>query len=256
MDQNILNDLLNTQGHINEEELNAYLGDVAPPELRHKVENSMLDNPLLADAVEGYQEMGLTGVPAFEGFSEFKKKLPATDGAKIVQLTPVKRMLRVAAVAGLLLVAVLSYFAMQSPSPQALYSDFYAPYKNDISLTRRGDADGLQKDFKYALGLYAAGDYAAAIPSFEKAIEAEPGNDAARFFAGIASAETGKIADAKKYLIAVKNNNSPYARKAFWYSILMSIKEGNMDEAKDMLMEFSKGSGFKIEEAKRLMDKL
>src|SRR5690606_22086190 len=89
MNKNILNDLLNTQGHINEEELNAYLSERAPSEVRHKIENFMLDNDLFSDAVEGYQEMGMTEVPALENFSEFKKKLPALDGgAKIIQLTP------------------------------------------------------------------------------------------------------------------------------------------------------------------------
>ena len=118
----------------------------------------MLDDPLFSEAMEGYQEMGVSAIPTFENFSEFKKKLPALDeGAKIIQLTPAQKFLRVAAVAAVLLLGIIGYNTLQSPTPDSLYSDFYTHYENDISLTRRGPNDGLNKDFKKALGQYAVG---------------------------------------------------------------------------------------------------
>ena len=256
MKKNILNDLLNTQGHISENELNAYLGGNAPSGVRHKVENAMLDDSLYSDAVEGYQEMGFATIPTLEDFSDFKKKLPAPGGAKIIQLTPVQKLMRVAAVAGVLLLGIFAYNAFQSPTPASLYADYYTHYENDISLTRRGDADGLNKDFKNALGLYATGKFDKAMPYFKKALQAEPSNDAAHFFSGIACMEMGNHKDAATHLNTVKKNNGTYSEKAFWYVILATLKSGDVESAKKMLREFKGFTNYKKEEAKRLLEKL
>ncbi len=256
MDQNILNNLLNTQGHINEEELNAYLKDDTLPALRHKVENAMLDTPLYADAVEGYQEMGMDSLPTLEDFSEFKKKLPAPMGAKIVQLTPAQRFMRVAAVAGVLILAVVGYNSFQPSTPGELFTDYYTHYGNDISLARRGDTEGMNKDFKYALGQYAIGEFAVANVGFKRALEAEPSNDAVHFFSGMAHIETGNFTEATEHLTIVKNNNGTYARKAFWYSILVTINTGDVDKAKNLLGDFLKKPGYKNGEAEKLLNEL
>ena len=254
MNKNILNDLLHTQGHINEEELNAYLSDRAPSDVRHKIENAMLDNDLFSDAVEGYQEMGLSTIPTLESFSEFKKKLPAPEeGAKIIQLTPAQRIKRILAVAAVLLLVVFAYNTLQSPTPDSLYADFYTHYENDISLTRRGDADGLDKNFKAALGQYAVGEFAGAMTEFEKALASDPSNDAVHFFAGIACLEMNRYQDAIKHLTITKNGNSTYSSKAYWYVILATLKAGDTDSAKDMLNDFIKTPGYKNEEAKDLL---
>ncbi|MEO1257412.1 MAG: tetratricopeptide repeat protein [Bacteroidota bacterium] len=255
MNKNILNDLLNTRGPISEKELNAYLDGSAPEGVRHNVENSMLDNPLYAEAVEGYQEMGLSSIPELESFSDFEKKLPALDkGAKIIQLTPAQKLLRVAAVAAVLLLAVFAYNAFQAPSPDSLYADFYAPYKNDISLLRRGDADDLNKDFKEALGLYAVGKFTEAMPGFEKALSAEPQNDAAHFFTGMACMETNQYGQAIEHLKIVKSNSGTYASKAYWYTILATLKSGDMESAKSMLEDYIEKVGYKKADAKKLME--
>lgn len=253
MNKNILDDLLNTQGHINEDELNAYLSNSAPSKVRHKVENAMLDNDLFSDAVEGYQEMGLSAIPTLESFSDFKKKLPApAEGAKVIQLTPMQKMMRVAAVAGALLIGVFAYNAFQSPSPDSLFADYYTHYENDISLTRRGGPDGLNQDFKEALGQYAVGEFAQSISGFEKALSAEPANDAMHFYAGLAFLEMNRFDDAITHLKSVSSNNN-YARQANWYAILATLKSGKIDVAKQMLNDFVKTPGFKSEEAKDLM---
>ncbi len=256
MNRNILNDLLNTQGHFNEDELNAYLSGNAPADLRHKVENSMLDDPLFSDAVEGYQEMGMSAVPALEDFSEFKKKLPALEeGAKVIRLTPAQKFLRIAAVAAVLLLGIIGYNTLQSPTPDSLYSDFYTHYENDISLTRRGEDDGLNKDFKKALGQYAVGEFSSAMPSFEKALAAEPNNDAAHFFAGMAYMELNRYKDAIQHLDIAQKGKSTYAQKAYWYSILATLKSGDVENAKNMLEGFVKTSRYKNEDAKKLLNK-
>lgn len=257
MNKNILNDLLNTRGPISEKDLNAYLDGSAPDDVRHIVENSMLDNPLYADAVEGYQEMGLTAIPQLESFSDFKKKLPALDeGAKVIQLTTAQKLMRVAAVAAVLLLSVFAYNAFQSSTPDSLYADYYSHYENDISLARRGDADGLNMDFKQALGHYAVREFDEAKVGFAKALEAEPNNDAAHFFSGMVCMEMKEFDEAVNHLKIVKENSGTYASKAYWYSILATLKSGDVESTKTMLSDYIEKVGYKKEEAKKLLEKL
>ncbi|HHM20898.1 MAG TPA: hypothetical protein ENJ20_02640 [Bacteroidetes bacterium] len=256
MNKNILNDLLNTRVSITKEELNAYLSGSASAQVRHKVENAMLDDPLYSDAVEGYQEMGLQTIPPLENFSDFKKKLPAHSKAKVVRLTPLQIVARAAAVAAVVLLAVVGFNALQNPSPDALYSAFYTPYQNDISLSRRGNSNNLNPDFKAALGNYATGNYSAAIEGFEKALQAEPANDAAHFFAGMALLELTRYKEALHHFNAVRQQNGTYARKASWYAILATLQSDGTKQAKELLNDFLKKPGYKSKEARKLLNQL
>lgn len=256
MNKNILNDLLNSQGHLQEDELSAYLSGKASSATRKKVENAMLDNPLYSDAVEGYQEMGLSNVPALEDFSDFKKKLPTVDEAKVVPMNLKRLLSRVAAVAAVVVLGFFAYSNLQPATPDSLFASYYTSYDNDISLTRRGHADGLNKDFKKALGHYAVGEFNESIPVFGQALATEPNNVAAHFFAGMACLEMHQSDAAIKHLDMVKNSDSVYAGKANWYSILATIQSTDTAKAKTMLQEYVQGKGYKMKEAKALLEEL
>lgn len=255
MNKNILNDLIHTQGPFSEDELNTYLKGNAPSGTQRKIEHAMVDDPLYADAVEGYQEMGFAAVPSLESFADFKKKLPIQE-AKVIQLRPMQKLMRAVAVAAALLVGVFAYNFLQSPTPDALFAEYYSHYENDISLDRRGDADGLNKDFKAALGTYSVNDFKGAMPLFDKALSAEPDNNAAHFFQGMACLNMEKYAEAIKHFEPVKKSNSTYAKKANWYAILATLKSGNVESATIMLNDFAKSKGYKSEEAKALLKEL
>ena len=252
MNKNILDDLFNTRGHVRQDELSAYLNGNAPSDVQRKVEHAMIDDPLYSDAIEGYQEMGLAAVPQLESFADFKKKLPLQE-AKVIRLRPMQKLMRVAAVAAVLLISVFAYNSLQSPTPDTLFTDYYTHYENDISLTRRGDADGLNKDFKAALFSYAGSDFKAAMPMFEKALGAEPNNDAAHFFHGMACLKTEKYSEAVKHFGSVKSN---YGRKAQWYAILATLKSGDVEKTIGKLNDFTKAKGYKSAEAKALLKEL
>lgn len=259
MQKNLLEDIFNDPGHVSQTDMDAYLRGAAPPGLVRKVEAAMLDDDLCSDAMDGYAEMGLAVLPAFEDFSEFKKKLPEFDGARIVPMRPARQWLRVAIAAAAVAVAVVGYFALQnaSSSGQKLYAEFYEVYENDISLSRRGDSSEaqLQPDLRAALGEYATGSYGASLPAFEQATAAEPGNIAAQFFAGLAYLESGDLPKATEHLNAAAKGTGSYARKAQWYAILATLKSGDKAAASQMLDGFLKGKGFKDGEARELRER-
>lgn len=249
-----IQNIFSSPGHLSQGDMDSYLRGDASPELTRKVENAMLDEPLFSDAVEGYEEMGMNALPSFEDFSELKKKWPQQPEAKVVRLNPSRRLMRVAAIGAVLIATAAIYFAFQSPSDAALFADYYQPYENDISLTRRsGEGDlALNGDLKVALGAYAQGDYEASIADFEKALQAEPANDAARFFAAQAYLKTGDLEKAVDYFSIVDANEGTYARKAEWYAILTTLKLGDREAASQLLDEFLQSSGYKSAEAQQL----
>ena len=261
MAKNLLDSIFNTHHHLSEDDLDAYIGKKAPPDLQHKVEKAMLNSPLYSDAVDGYEEMGISNLPAFESFSEFKKKLPLNEEAKVLGLLPRIQMIRAAiAVAAIFSLVIAGYFLsdQQNVSPQELFADYYTHYENDISLARRGDTENMHPDFKNALGNYALKNYEAAIADFDQALQAEPDNDAAHYFSGLAYLETNKLDEAISHLTIVKNSSGMkgYGQKAYWYSILATIKKGEVVEAQGMLEKYLDEAGYNIERAKNLREDL
>jgi tetratricopeptide (TPR) repeat protein len=256
MSKNILENIFSPPGHIEQADMDAYLrGDASAEQIR-KVEAAMLDDELYSEAVEGYEEMGLSAVPALEDFSEFKKKLPELEGAKVVPMRPASQWRRVAIAVAAVMVAVAGYFLLLDSSPptgQELFSSYYKVYENDISLQRRGDTSfQLEPNLQAALEMYANGDYAASLARFEKALEAEPNNEAAHFFCGMAYLESGNAGEAIDHFNIASIGEGTYARTAHWYAVLTALKLDDKELASDLLDSFLETSGNKTEEAKKL----
>jgi tetratricopeptide (TPR) repeat protein len=220
------------------------------------VETHLLDCPLCSDAVDGLQESGsnLQVMRLPEDFSLFKKKLPSPAPAKVVQWTPRRIVLRAAAAAAILIIGYFTWF--RPPSNEKLYGQFYSFYESDIPLDRRsGEADaGLNPFFQNALQSYTAGSFAECLPLFDSSLVAEPGNDAARFFAGMAGMETENWEKAAEHFSAVKSNGGPYAAKATWYLALVYLKMDEKEKAKRLLDELIATGNYKKEEAEKLRD--
>ena len=260
MSKNILENIFQSPGHIGQADLDAYLGGNASPEQMRKVEHAMLDDELFSDAVEGYEEMGLSALPVFEDFSEFKKKLPELDGAKVVPMRPARNWMRTAIAVAAVCVAVAGYFVLQNNSPATgpeLFATYYEVYENDISLNKRGDTSyQLEPNLKSALGTYASGEYAASLEGFEKSMEAEPNNEATHFFAGMAFLESGNADEAIDHFNIAITGDGTYARKAQWYAILTALKLDDKELASDLLDSFLEIKGYKYKEAVKLRSEL
>ncbi len=221
-----------------------------------RVETHLTDCPLCSDALEGFQENPVAKlVPV--SFTDFKKQagLP-TQEAKIRQLTPRSVAVRLAAAAAILLFGWLGWKNwVQTPSSEQLYASFYQPYENDISLNQRDTQSGTELNtyFRQALVRYADHRFAESLPFFDNALQAEPGNDAAHFFAGMAHMELGQCDQALPHFEVVKNSPSLYARKAGWYAILAKIKVGEEESARADLEKFVESGGYNAAQANELM---
>lgn len=260
MSKSILENIFNSSGHIDQADLDAYLQGNASAEQLRKVESAMVDDEIYSEAIEGYEEMGLSALPAFEDFSEFKKKLPELDGAKVVPMRSANRWRGAAIAAAAAFVAAIGYFVMTNSSEASgpeLFASYYEVYENDIPLSKRGDTSyQLESNLLSALKSYEDGAYSASLESFEKSLEAAPNNEATLFFAGLAFLESGNAKEAIDHFNMASTGEGTYARRAQWYAILTALKLNDKELAADLLNAFLEDKGYKYEEATKLQKEL
>ena len=256
MNENILQKIYQPSPCLSDQEVRDYLAGKSSGAGLQRVENHLLDCPLCSDAVDGAEMAGLSALPVLEDFSSFKKKLPELQEAKIRRLTPGKLLARAAAIAAVVVVGAVAYLNLaQAPSGEKLYAQYYSFYENDIPLTRSSDTAALNPAFASALNDYSSRRFSKSIANFEKAIEEEPGNDAALFFAGMACLEAQEMEKACQHLDNARKGGGTYASKAAWYLSLAYLKSGKQEAAKQLLEEFAKNGGSKASEAKALLAK-
>jgi tetratricopeptide (TPR) repeat protein len=251
----LLNDIYKTTRCLSSAGIQNYLQGHTTPESKRRVEEHLLDCPLCSDAVEGF-EAAPANISSPEDYSAFRKKLPGAGEGQVRRLRPGTVLLRVAAVAAILLASYFTLF--QSNTPAHLFEQYYTSYRLDIPIDRRSSdvVPSLNASLQNALKLYAGGQYAASIPLFEEAIIAEPGNEAAHFFAGLACLETGQFEQATGFLAPIEKGTGIYAGKAAWYLALASLQTGDAPSAKKLLKKINAGNGYNKTEAAALLSDL
>ncbi len=258
MQGNLHHHIFEPSNCLSREELQGYLeGELTPGKMR-RVENHLLDCPLCSDAVEGVEEVGSQSFSTLPDFNSIHQAASVEKSAKIRQLTPARVMARLVAVAAVVVIGAVGYFNWFRPMDNdALYTQFYAVYQNDIPLNLRSseNTQPVNDAFESAVKSYSAGKFAASLPLFEAALVADPGNDAARFFAGIACLETKQWDKAAAFFETVRNGSESYASKATWYLALSCLKKGEKEKARALLSELAENGGFKEYEAGQLLKK-
>ncbi len=224
-----------------------------------RVEDHLLDCPLCSDAVDGCEESGSHLTDDLEDFEAFSRKLPGQlTTAKVRQLQPGGYFRQAIAIAAMLVVGAVAYFSFfKSASGPELYAKYHNTYENDIpvSLRRPGLSD-VDPNFAQALNAYSENKFSQANMLFERALQQQPDNEAARFFAGLSNLEANHTDKASAYLSTVANGTGVYSKKAAWYLILCDLKKGNKAEAKARLDKFIESGEIMVLEAKDLRKKL
>ncbi len=244
-----------------QEELRQYLDGSMNRDGIRRVENHLLDCPLCSDAVDGFETLnGEHMTDDLEDFESFRKKLPTVTEAKVRQLKPANYYLRrVAAIAAVMVIGAVGYYFGfgQSATGSQLYDKYYTYYKNDIPVTlRRPGISDVDPNFGQGLVSYDERKFVQANMLFERALHAQPDNEALKFFAGLSYLETNQADKAKSLLDAVATGTGVYAKKAAWYSIMCDLKAKKKDEARAKLDKFIEDGQIMVVEAKALREKL
>jgi len=258
MDGNLHQQILRPTACVSQGELRQYLSGSISREGLRRVEDHLLDCPLCSDAVDGFEESGEHHSDELEDFDAFRKKLPAPSTGRVRLLQPGGYLRQAVAVAAMLVVGAVAYFSFsKSPTGPELYAKYYNAYENDIpvSLRRPGLSD-VDPNFAQALTAYSERKFSQANMLFERAIQQQPDNEAAKFFAGLSYLEVNQTDKASAYLSTVANGTGVYSKKAAWYLIMCDLKSDNKASAKARLDKFVQTGEIMVLEAKDLRKKL
>ena len=247
-----------------EDEIKNYLQNNVSNEERFRIENTLLDSPLDAEAMEGFQSTNysFSQKKPYADFHSFMEKMDNSE-AKVVKMKPRQNMWRSVAVAAsfLLVFAVGGYLYnnMGSVSSEELFAQHYSIYENDLP-SFRGSVDDqitVMQTFEKAMEEYSNGNYAASLPFFEEYMTSEPDSHFAMFYSGLAYLETNSTKKAVEILEKAAAQDDNYQSKAQWFLILAYLKNGDQTLAQKQLDAYLKsGAKFKKAEAEMLRQQI
>ena len=163
-----------------------------------------------------------------------------------------KNFRRIAAVAVLVIMATIGYFAFSSqPSPDTLFATYFEPYQSPGTF-RSEDLTSFDQDFILGLARYDEGQYAEAAQSFTKTLEKTPEKDIAVFLRGVSYLATNQAEQAERdFQAVIADEQSLFVEQARWYLSLLYLKQGEPDKARKSLNKIKPS-----EEVKQLLRKI
>lgn len=250
---------------LSEAEIKGYLHNTVSNDERFRIENTLLDSPLDAEAVEGFESVNysFSEKKPYADFQTFMEKIESQD-AKVVKMQPRQGIWRRIAVAAsfLLVFAVGGYLynnMNSSMSNEELFAQHYSIYENDLP-SFRGSVDDqitVMQTFEKAMEEYSNGNYAASLPFFEEYMTSEPDSHFAMFYSGLAYLETNNAKKAVEVLEKAATQDDNYQTKAQWFLILAHLKNGDQSLAQKQLDAYVKsGVKFKKAEAEMLRQQI
>ena len=262
--QHNLQKIFQASAPLSESEIKNYLHNNVSDEDRFRIENTLLDSPLDADAVDGFAAANydFSQKKPYASFQSFMEKMDS-QSAKVVTIQPRQAMWRRVAIAAsfLLLVAVGGYLYnnMGGMTNEQLFAQHYSSYDNDLPSFRGSIDDEItsMQTFEKAMEAYSNGNYAASLPFFEEYMTNEPDSHFAMFYSGLAYIETNNAPKAIEVLEKVTQQDDNYQTKAQWFLILAYLQNGDKKLAQEQLDDYLKnGFSFKKAEAEVLRKQL
>lgn len=209
------------------DELVAFSGQESSSSRANEIEQHLAHCSLCSDAIEGIAEL-----PDKDQIRPIIHSLRECIHQRI-QESPVKQRhwriyYRVAAVL-LIAVSVLLYLFSQKPQHEILFTKYFKPYPNIISIMR---GENSEVRLKQALVEYEFGNYQEAIPIFEQVTKSEPENATAQFYLGIAQLCLNQTDQAiVQFQRVIMIGENPFVEPAQWYLGLAALKKRDLNQA-------------------------
>jgi tetratricopeptide (TPR) repeat protein len=231
-----------------------YDGTISGAELS-KVEILLKEEPELVAELQQIRnvEMALHGLGVGhlrDEMTQWEKEmnLEKTKGRTI----PLYFMLSIAAVGLLLIVAGIFLFFPENASNQQLYTSYFTPYEDMISV--RGDEETVL--LNEAMSAYNEGNYEAATPRLQRYAALTDARPEIHLYLGISLMQTNQDAAALESL-KISLDQPLVQQQAEWYIALAYLKQDDMDRARQQLEEIANNSGhYKQESARNLLESL
>lgn len=233
-------------------------GEMIEDELR-LFEERMRDHAELAQQVHLHRDV-LEGME-FYFMQQLKNQLAISDQKK--KKVSIRLILQIAAV--VLLVAGLAgaayYYLLRPTNPQQVFLTYFEAYPNRLEQTNRGEPASDEASAEVsAMQHYEAGNFseaATALTDLVTSDSVEENRTVLLFYRGVAHLGAGQTAEAIGDLTTVvQNTDSLLAEPATWYLGLGYLQAGQLNKAKELLIQLRDTGGGYADQATKLLDDL
>ena len=231
---------------LSRETIQNYLQTKITNEERFEVENHLLDCPLCADAVEGFaNHYNFEENTELEQIKETIDQQTANAPTEAtIRSLPVRRfsMNHIAAAILMLLIPIAGFFYWQSENTSQLAQAFN-PIKDDVMLAElraNNTSDFKNNNLKKGMGYYDLNEYQKSLDYYQLALQEEPENSIASFYAGVVSMELENPETAISYLTTSRLNDERFYEQSTWYLIMAHLKLQQKEKAKILLKDLLK----------------
>lgn len=240
------------------EEIRQYSKGKVSDELRYKIENHLIDCPLCADAMDGYQTTEEEDEIVFDDlFAKIDVRTISSHPPN--SRTLVKRRIswnRLAAGLLFLLTAGAAYLFYQSGPAGNNYQAYFQNEENNFTM-RSIDESGMNQELAKGLKLYQNDNFQASLSFFEDYLKSNPESSVAAFYAGKSSLRIGELERAYNFLLTVRVNDDKLYEEATWALVNVHLNRGEINHAKEMLQELiDMENSFYSDRAKELLKEL
>lgn len=236
------------------EELELYTNGKVSDELRHKIENHLIDCPLCADATEGYAAIETAEDDTLENlYQSIDAKVDQQDRTVRAVRIPWNRI-----AAGILFIISVgaAYWYYQSNQADQFYQAYFDQSRKSLAI--RGVSD-IAQDASLQLGtkLYAEENYQGSLSFFEDYLKENKESTVATYYAGLSALNAGELQMAYEFLSTVRLNDDRLYEEATWALVEVHLKKKEVDAAKGLLTDLTKLDGgiFK-DQAEQLLNEM
>lgn len=240
--------------------ISKYLEGQLDPLSAARFEEDLKNDPLLRSEMELYREVD--EALADTEMLNFRSQLKDLHEGLVTEIDRIsikssKRLVRVAAAAGILLVVALGtgILLTQGMGNQRLLNKFYEPYTMTM-VNRSGDAD-INILMNKALMHYENKEYKEAVVLFERLLDKDPSQMATRLYSGISYFEIREYQKASNsFARIIEHNDNLYVEQAEWYMGFCMIMRDEKEKAIKQFEKIVKDGGFYSEKASQILKKL
>ncbi len=218
----------------------------------------MESDPELASEVKLRQQL----LAELDVLSDYKtqQKIQAVHKTEMARFRGKKRRIvaiwRFAAAAIFGLLAFSVWWFTDEATPAELYASNYSPYSYKYGVR---DVDTINPALKQASDYYQNQNYEQAIPLLIKGMEENPDETELYLALGISLFETGDAEAAlQQFDYLIRKQDRFYAGEALWYSSLIELNRGNIDNTTTFLNQIttSNSNDSLYQKAQNLLKKL
>jgi len=236
---------------LSQKEMEHYVKGNISDEMRYTIENHLVDCPLCAEAMEGFQLMEDDSDVVFDDlFESIDAKVDAPEVKTKTASIPWNSI-----AAGLLFLISISaaYFYYQNTNESNKYMAYFEKDDNALA-TRAIDENSLSADLKNGYHLYQDENYQGSLSFFEDYLKVNPESTTAAYYAGMSAMEIGEKESAIDFLTTVRMNDDRLYEEATWRLAGLYLERGKKDKVSAMLKDLIKvENGAYLEQAKELL---